>query len=297
MPSLVFTRHADVSAVLADPQFAPPAPPPAGPPGTVAWLRATVARFSAGADHLRRRALVERELAGLDVPALRQASRERARARPEVSATDLARRIPVGVLAAALGPPGKQVVGKEVVGKEVLEEEVLEAVAAVAPAYHGGAGVGADAAVARLVAALGPGDVEALAARIGLLVQAYDATAGLIGNALGAARRAPRATVARWPVGALLAETLRYDPPVRVTRRVCCRAARVGTVEVGAGATVLLDLAAANRDPEVFEKPEVFDPMRADLRHLTFGGPPRLCPGRDHALAIAAGVVEGVLAG
>jgi cytochrome P450 len=296
----VFTRHADVRAVLADPRFVPPPPPPGGPAGTVAWLRASVARFSAGPAHSRRRALVDADLAGLDAPALRRSARAMAARFDPVS--EAARQVPVCVLASALGLDGPAVV---------------DAVAAVGPAYishppmvHPTVIAGADAAVARLVALLGPGSPEMLAARIGLLVQAYDATAALITNTLAATEGLPSSMATRWPVEALLLETLRYDPPVRVTRRLSTAALRVGGVEVAAGVVVLLDLAGANRDPAVFDEPDRFDPGRRypgnldpgnsdrefDSGHLTFGGPPRVCPGRDHALAIAAGVVEGLWA-
>ncbi|NED12124.1 isocitrate lyase/phosphoenolpyruvate mutase family protein, partial [Streptomyces sp. SID9124] len=45
-----FSRYAEVRAALADPALVPPSPAPdAGPPGaSVAWLRATVARFASG---------------------------------------------------------------------------------------------------------------------------------------------------------------------------------------------------------------------------------------------------------
>ena len=41
------------------------------PPGSVAWLRASVARFSNGADHVRRRALAVDSLASADAESLR----------------------------------------------------------------------------------------------------------------------------------------------------------------------------------------------------------------------------------
>src|SRR5258705_1647696 len=68
-----FHRYADVMAALADPHLVPP-PADSGPPGSVAWLRATVARFSAGDIHARRRALVEADLARLGPAALRRAA-------------------------------------------------------------------------------------------------------------------------------------------------------------------------------------------------------------------------------
>jgi hypothetical protein len=58
-----FDRYANIRAVLADSRLVPELPAADdGPAGaSVAWLRATVARFSSGDPH-RRRALVEAEL-------------------------------------------------------------------------------------------------------------------------------------------------------------------------------------------------------------------------------------------
>jgi cytochrome P450 len=153
-----------------------------------------------------------------------------------------------------------------------LASDVTWTVAEVAQAYHPGTGdeAAADRAVAALVAAFGGTADEATAARIGLLVQAHAATAGLI----AAAR--PRRDGAE-PLAAILDETLRHDPPVRATRRVRPD-----------GVPVLLDLAAANRDPDLFADPDRFDAGRLDAaRHLTFGAGSHACPGRDHALALA----------
>ncbi|WP_067686102.1 isocitrate lyase/PEP mutase family protein [Nocardia jejuensis] len=115
----------------------------------VAWLRANVVRFSEGAAHTRRRALVERELAGIDVASLLRHEGEHH----------------VAVLARAMG-----------LGVSVAD------VQAVAACYqpHLAVTPEADAAIARLVAACGGVQDELTAARIGLLVQACDATAFLI---------------------------------------------------------------------------------------------------------------------
>ncbi|WP_433541875.1 cytochrome P450 [Streptosporangium sandarakinum] len=77
---------------------------------------------------------------------------------------------------------------------------------------------------------------------------------------------------------------------MRALRRVAVRQAAGG---VPAGTTVLLDVAAANRDPHVFDDPDRFRPGRSP-RHLTFGAGPRPCPAERIALALAAGVVEAV---
>jgi cytochrome P450 len=267
---LILTRHADISAVLADHRFVVPPVAPAAEPGTVGWLRATVARFATGETHARRRALVTGLLNGLDPDAVRRAAFDDTTA----AVPDPARQVPVRVLAAALGIPGSAV----------------PAVAAAARAYHPGSEVDAAAheAVARLVRLLGGVPDEPTANRIGVLMQAYEPTADLI---TGAAQHLDR----REPLDTILIETLRHDPPVRLTRRVATGPAVVNGTAVAAGTRVQLDLAAANRDPGVFGDPERFDPGRPDRHaHLTFGGGPRVCPGRNLALALAAGVLEAL---
>jgi cytochrome P450 len=158
----------------------------------------------------------------------------------------------------------------------------------IAPSYFPGSEVpdSADEAVKALVTSLGGRFDEETATIIGLLVQAHDATAGLVTNTLAAYDRHGAA-----PVEAMLVETLRHDPPVRSLRRVCAAPYGAHAAQTG----LELDIAAANRDPEVFADPERFDPYRPDARrHLTFGAGLRPCPGAVHALAIAAGLVDAI---
>lgn len=147
------------SEVLLDESYVVTPVPAAG--SGVAWLRAGVVRFSEGADRERRRALAERTLSTVDLRSLR---------RPGT---------PVAVLAEALGLP----------------RSVAGDVAVVARCYqpHVDVTAEADEAVARLVAACGGVWDEETANRIGLLVQACDATRALIAG---------------------------VQPPVPVTRRV-----------------------------------------------------------------------------
>jgi cytochrome P450 len=253
----------------------------------IAWLRAHVARFSTGGVHERRRALAVAELDRMDPLSLRRAARERAAALLRSGRVDVGRRVPVAVLATALGIVDGDIVDGDIVDGDIVDGDiVVEDVAVVAAGYHPGTDAGpatgpaADEAVRSLVRAFGGTPDEATAARIGLLVQACDATAGLIANAAAALRQAPDGT----PLGAILDETLRHDPPVRLLRRVALTAARVAGTDVDAGRPVHVDVVAANRDP-----------ARPDgAGHLTFGGGPRPCPGADHALAIASGVLEAM---
>ncbi|MBQ1043097.1 MULTISPECIES: cytochrome P450 [unclassified Micromonospora] len=280
----VLTRYADVVAALTDPRCVVPAAPP-GPEGTLAWLRGTVSRFSPPDRHAARRALGTAALDTLDPAELSLAAArltERILDRlpgKEIVTGEPARRVPVEVLAERLGLADPAV--------------AVAQVCAVAAAYHPGASPAAveeaDRAVAALLAMSPPAPAETTANRLGLLVQAADATAGLI----GAAARHGLAAPPRLGTDTLLAEVLRLDPPVRLTRRIATDALGLGGQAVRAGERLLLRFDAANRDPAVFPEPDRFraDPTGAAL---TFGAGPRACPGQRHAFALAAGVV-GVL--
>ncbi|WP_433319938.1 hypothetical protein ACQP0U_15275 [Micromonospora sp. CA-269861] len=123
------TRHADVRAALTDLAFQVPAVD-TGPPGTLAWLRATVSRFSPPRRHADRRAVAVRALAPLepddlrlDAARLTVAALDRAGDRIDVM-RDLARPVPLRALADRLGFADPAAAGP--------------AVAVVAAAYHPG---------------------------------------------------------------------------------------------------------------------------------------------------------------
>ncbi|MET7752233.1 cytochrome P450 [Micromonospora sp. NPDC005367] len=303
------TRYADVRAALAAPACHVPAVGP-GAAYTLDWLRGLVSRFSTPEDHPARRAAGLAALTPLDPEELRaEAARrtadalDRADGRLDVPSA-LARRVPVGVLAGRLG----------------LAEAAtaVEAVTTIAAAYQPGADAAAawraDGAVTVLVALAPPAPPEVLANRLGLLVQACDATAGLIGagarNLLPpptdpppAADLAPAEDLGP-PAGEvagtgrpagdtaeLLHEVLRLDPPVRGTRRITTGDVQIGGVDLPAGTPLLLRFDSANRDPEFFPEPDSFTPGRPTPA-LTFGAGRRGCPGQRHALALASGVLD-----
>ena len=211
--------------ILTDPNYEVPTVPSDQPPGGIAWLRASVARFSTGDAHHRRRSLAITLLETIDPEALRNRAHQLAAAGTDVSRVD--------ILAEALGVPAP-----------------AGTVALVAAAYHPHlpAGPEHDAAVAALVQACGGIPDEATAARIGLLVQAHAGMTALIDKARGRDADADTA----------VARTLTEDPPVPRTRRV------------HNGQTVELDLGG-----------------------LPFGAGPHACPGREHAIAIVAGILAG----
>jgi 4-methoxybenzoate monooxygenase (O-demethylating) len=66
-------------------------------------------------------------------------------------------------------------------------------------------------------------------------------------------------------------EVLRFESPVQTFFRTTTRDLEVGGVRIGDGEKVLLFLAAANRDPRRWEKPDTFDVRRRATGHMTFG--------------------------
>jgi 4-methoxybenzoate monooxygenase (O-demethylating) len=66
-------------------------------------------------------------------------------------------------------------------------------------------------------------------------------------------------------------EVLRFEAPVQTFFRTTTKAVDVGGVQLGDGEKVLLFLAAANRDPRRWDRPDVFDIRRRATGHMTFG--------------------------
>ena len=137
---------------------------------------------------------------------------------------------------------------------------------------------------------------------IGYLSQAYEATAGLIGNTLVALGRHPEllARLGAEPtlLRAVVREVVRHDPPVQNTRRFIAGDGAVAGQALREGDAILVVLAAANRDPSVNPHPDRFDPLRRDRQAYTFGFGAHACPGEALATAIAeAGVAQLLAAG
>jgi cytochrome P450 len=135
---------------------------------------------------------------------------------------------------------------------------------------------------------------------IGYMSQAYEATAGLIGNTLVALGRhaEARATLAARPAAleALIREVVRFDAPVQNTRRFVGADGVVAGETMLEGEAILVVLAAANRDPAANARPDRFDPARGERQAFTFGVGPHACPGEALAVAIAEAGVASLLA-
>jgi cytochrome P450 len=80
-------------------------------------------------------------------------------------------------------------------------------------------------------------------------------------------------------------ESLRWTPTDPVFARFAAEDCELGGVDVPAGAVVHACLAAANRDPSRWERPDEFDPFRPMKPHLGFGHGPHTCLGMHVARA------------
>jgi cytochrome P450 len=133
-----------------------------------------------------------------------------------------------------------------------------------------------------------------------VLFGGVETTDAMIANALWQLLR-DRAVYARvvadptLVVGAV-EESLRLEPAAAVIDRYATATTRLGGVEISAGELVTLSIAAANRDPAVFDQPDVFDPARANANlHLAFAQGPHVCLGMHLARLEAHTAVSATL--
>jgi cytochrome P450 len=79
-------------------------------------------------------------------------------------------------------------------------------------------------------------------------------------------------------------EVLRFRSPVQTTLiRRTTEDVELGGVTIPAESTVLFCLAAANRQPDIFEDPQQFDVARRANRHIGFGNGQHICLGQHLA--------------
>jgi len=78
-------------------------------------------------------------------------------------------------------------------------------------------------------------------------------------------------------------EILRYEPAVIHFRRTATQDLELRGKQIRQGDKVIMWYHAANRDPEVFERPDEFDVTREDNRHVSFGKGEHYCLGANLA--------------
>ncbi len=117
-----------------------------------------------------------------------------------------------------------------------------------------------------------------------LLFGGIETTEGMIANAfyhllshpyiLEAVRSSPDL------IPQVIEESLRLEPAASVVDRYATKDIQLADVQVKEGDLVRVSLAAANRDPHIFETPDTFKLDRTNLRsHVTFAQGPHVCLG------------------
>jgi len=191
----------------------------------------------------------------------------------------VARAVPVRTLAAALG-----------IDEPGADEAAIELALAIAPPRGSSRGE-AVAPLRRLCPNAADTLTDEEINTAALLFQAVDATAGLIGNSIVTMARLGRPVDAS--VVDFVREVSRFDPAVHFTTRRAETAIDLGGSHIPAGSPIIVDLAAAGRDPARWTGADEFRPSR-NAPSFAFGDGIHRCPGRDHALALAAGVVAAI---
>ncbi|MFM2354954.1 MAG: hypothetical protein RLZZ528_690 [Pseudomonadota bacterium] len=143
----------------------------------------------------------------------------------------------------------------------------------------------ADDLITHLIAAEEAGEKlttdELITTCILLLNAGHEATVHTIGNGVKALleHRTPRAALAPDRIEATVEEVLRFDPALHIFTRWAYEDIQVGTHTFRRGDQVACLLAAANRDPQVWDDAGRFDPSRPAKANVTFGAGLHFCVG------------------
>lgn len=78
----------------------------------------------------------------------------------------------------------------------------------------------------------------------------------------------------------LVREGVRYAPSVHLVARIATSNLQFGEYQIAKGDKVIVALAAANRDPTVFEQPDLFNIHRKATQSLSFGRGEHVCLGQ-----------------
>jgi cytochrome P450 len=126
-------------------------------------------------------------------------------------------------------------------------------------------------------------DDELIATARLLFVGGHETTVALIANGMLALLRSPdQLALLRIDPGLVaggVEETVRYDPPFQLVGRTPVQDIDVNGTTISRDTSVVVLLAAANRDPAQFVDPDKFDITRHPNRHLGFGSGVHACLG------------------
>jgi cytochrome P450 len=104
-----------------------------------------------------------------------------------------------------------------------------------------------------------------------------------------------RVTDDRSLIGQVITETMRREPTAAYLARIAARDMELSGVTVPKGTAVSLSIASANRDPQVYERPDELWIDRPLRRALSFGGGPHTCMGMHIAKIEMAAALDFLL--
>ena len=90
-------------------------------------------------------------------------------------------------------------------------------------------------------------------------------------------------------------ESVRWECTDPLFHRLATKDSVLGGTEIPAGSLIDVCLGAANRDPERWDDPDLYDLHRPEKRHLGFAGGPHTCLGRFVAAAEMTAAVNALL--
>ncbi len=126
-------------------------------------------------------------------------------------------------------------------------------------------------------------EIELIQNCIFILNAGHETTTNLIGNGLSLLHDNPEQRMKlienQSLIDTCVEEVLRMRSPNQFGNRETAEDVTIGGYEVGKGTNLHLCIGAANRDPEVFEAPEIFDITRRPNKHLAFAAGPHICVG------------------
>lgn len=112
-----------------------------------------------------------------------------------------------------------------------------------------------------------------------IAVAGHETTANLLGSAMFRLCSPPQSTTVDTTDAGFVNELLRLDGPVQAVARTATQDHVIEGVRIDVHQTALVVIAAANRDPDVFDNPAAFHPSRRGPAPLSFGHGPHYCIG------------------
>lgn len=300
----MITRHADVESVLRDSRI------------SKKIQRATATSFETSVlfrdppDHGRIRGLLNRVFAEisekLEDRVLRIADGLIDRMMEDRKADfirDFALPLPVAVIAELLGVPLKnteqlhawssEFIVKDGIPQAEIDRRQYAAICAMDEYFRTLIASGpVGGMIGALLRAIPAGDTLSQDELIGncilLMVAGHETTVNLLGNGLYLMLQdRDRFELVSRDLSLLprtIEETLRFELPVQLgTFRVAVEAIQIGGQTITPGELTTAVIGSANRDPEVFPEPDVFDLGRISPQYLIFGGGPHRCIGAQLA--------------